>query len=177
MSAPLMLLHASIAATNISDLRTHHSRSLVATVKRLKSQPSKLCFISSSENDSRSFILDVITDGTIVAAGETKGQVGHIIFCPLVNIVHPIHWLSRQLRRVLRSSSKAEILPTADAMSNGLYIEAILNNINICHEIRLTMDSNALAFYVPVTMTEQIFLALHDNNIARIQDGECTTAI
>lgn len=45
-SAPFMLLHASIAASNIADLRCHHLRALATTLKRLKSEPVELYFIA-----------------------------------------------------------------------------------------------------------------------------------
>lgn len=135
MSAPLMLLHASTAATKIADLRTHLLRILAAKVKRLKSQPSELHFISQSENDSRSFLLDVIMKGAMAAAGDLRRRGGHIIFCQLGNLVHRIHGSSFQLRRVSRSSSTAEILAAADAMYNRVYIKTLLNDVNICHDL------------------------------------------
>lgn len=46
MSAPVMLLHASMAASKLADLRRHHLRALAKIVKRLKSEPVELHFLA-----------------------------------------------------------------------------------------------------------------------------------
>lgn len=71
-------------------------RVLAATVKRLKTQYSKLHFISPSESNSRTFLSGVITDRVMVS-GETKSRVDNIFFRRLGNLVYHIHWSSGQL--------------------------------------------------------------------------------
>lgn len=72
LSAPLMLCHASDAATKQSDLRIHHLRSLAATIQLLKKDGALLRFLAPNRDSTlRSpHVLDAITDGL----GRAKGQ-------------------------------------------------------------------------------------------------------
>lgn len=145
MSAPLILLHASMAATKLSDLYNHHLRSLAAILKRLKTQGATLHYISPPTANA-AFTLDIISDGAMAGAGpsDTKGREGYIIFRRYGDIVHPIQWCARRLRRVARSSATVEILAAADAMSNGLYLQHLLRGMHVIHPTELTVDSTSL---------------------------------
>lgn len=98
MSAPLMLLYASLAATKLSDLRTHHVRALASRLKCLKVQPAELYFRSppTSHHAPTPFILDIITDSAMANKGDSKGREGYIIFRRLGDIFHPIQWSARR---------------------------------------------------------------------------------
>ncbi len=144
MSSPLLLLHASMAASKLADLRTHHLRALATILHRLKQHNAQLHFDSPTSTDHASFILDIISDGATATAAETKGREGHIIFRRCGNTVHPIQWSARYLRRVARSSATAEILAAAEAMSNGLYIKSIMLELKLPTLAELTVDSTSL---------------------------------
>lgn len=150
MSSPSLLLHASMAASKLANLRTHHLRALAATLKRLRTHDAKLLFISPpaqerGQSPPPAFLLDVMSDGATASSGETKSRGGHLIFRRLGKIVHPIQWSARCLRRIARSSSTAETLAAADAMSNGLYLRSILLELCCAHLTELTVDSSSLA--------------------------------
>lgn len=144
MSASLILLHPSMAAKTLPDLRTHHLGILAATVKCLQTQSSELHLISSSENDSQSFLSNVIMNGAMAAAWVVKGRAGHIIFRRLGNFAHRSHWPSRQLHRVSSCSNTSKIIAAANAMPYGLYKKSILNDVNIFCDLQLIVDWTAL---------------------------------
>lgn len=144
MSAPIILLHASMAASKLADLRTHHLRSLATVIKRVQTQGAELHYLSPPAKASEPFILDIMSDGASAAANDVKGRGGFIIFRRLGNIVHPIPWSARRLRRVSRSSATAEILAAADAVSSGMYIQEVLVNMHCVAPTELTIDSDAL---------------------------------
>lgn len=96
MSAPLVLLHESMAATKLSDLYSRHLRARASTVKRLKIQGATLCFISPLNLHSQSPILDIISDGVMEVKGDAKGRKSFIILHRFKNIVHSIKWSARR---------------------------------------------------------------------------------
>lgn len=100
LSAPLILLHASLVATKIAGLHTLHLDTVEAAVKRLKLLSSELHFTSPSESHCGPLLLNVILDVAMAASGGIKGRGDHIVFRRLGNLVYRIHWSSRQLRRV-----------------------------------------------------------------------------
>lgn len=69
---------------------------------------------------------------------------GLIIFRRFGNIVHPIQWCARKLRRVACSSSTAEVLAAAKSMSDGLYIQTLISELNLDPRAELTIDSTSL---------------------------------
>lgn len=144
MSAPVMLLHASMAASKLADLRRHHLRALTTTLNRLKTEPAELHFHAPNHNIEKQFVIDIISDGATAVADETRGRSGHIIFRRQGQIVHPIQWSARKLRRVARSSATAEILSAAEAMSNGLYLREVMAEICTIPHVELTVDSTSL---------------------------------
>lgn len=144
MTSPILLLHASMAASKIADLRRHHLRALATNLKRLKRNPAELHFLAPNRTVWNPFVVDIISDAAMAAVGETKGRGGYIIFRRSNHVVHPIQWSARKLRRVARSSVTAEVLGAADAMSNGLYIREILAELDDAPQTELTVDSSAL---------------------------------
>lgn len=128
LSAPLVLLYASMAAANQADLRVHHLRTLASTILRLQNQGSTLCFLSpnNAQPATTSYVLKSISDGSTAPANETHGREGHIPFKRFGSIVNPIQWVTRKLRRVSRSSSTTELLAAADELSNELYLRVVI---------------------------------------------------
>lgn len=91
MSDPLMLLHASVATTKLTDLKHHHLRVMGSTLARLKKAAIEIHFVSPLTAGTRSnFISDIISDGATTTAGETRGRSGCTVFCSLDDIVNPI---------------------------------------------------------------------------------------
>lgn len=66
MSAPIMLFHASMAATKLADLRCHHLRTLATTLSRQKTEPAELHFLFPI-NDNH-FLVGIISDGIMATA-------------------------------------------------------------------------------------------------------------
>lgn len=113
MTAPLLLYPASMAASKISDLWTRHLRKPPVTLQRLKDQGAVLQLNSPQYRSSFNFVLDLLSDAATACDGETKVRSGSVIFRRYGDTVHPIQWTARRLRRVVRSSSTAEISAAA----------------------------------------------------------------
>lgn len=71
LAAPLVLYHASTAASKQSNLSRHHLRSLASILVHLHLQGATFHFLSCShlENNERLFILDAIGDGATTPLG------------------------------------------------------------------------------------------------------------
>lgn len=82
MSAPLILLHASMAATKLSELLDCHPRVLVSILKRIKIQGRTLQFMTATLNGEQAsqFTRDIVSDGDMAPAGKRKGSDSDIIF-------------------------------------------------------------------------------------------------
>lgn len=129
MSAPLVLLHASMAASKLSSLQTHHLRSLALVFKRFRAQGAELNYLSpsyTSQDEQISPILDIISDGAMANRGNDKEREGYIMFRRFDDVIHPIQRAAARLRRVARSSGTAGTLAAADAISSGLYLKALI---------------------------------------------------
>lgn len=147
LSAPLMLNHASAAATKLPDLRRNHLRDLASTVTCLKQQGLVLKLLSppSAPSGGTTSVPDCISDGATATGTDIRGREGHIMFRRLRVIVHPILWSSRKLRRVSRSSSIAETLAVANEFSNTLYMHSILEDmVGSPPTAEQTVDSTSL---------------------------------
>jgi len=75
---------------------------------------------------------------------EAVARSGYIIFRRCNDIVHPIYWNSRRLRRVARSSATAEILSAADATDRALYLARLCKEICYAHSVSQVTDSRGL---------------------------------
>lgn len=146
MSAPLVFLHASMAATKLSDLHAHHIRSLASALACVKKQDPTIRLISSDpkQSNENQFSPYSISDGSMANKGDNKRGGGHIIFRPSINVIHTMLWCTRLLRRLSRSSETGETLSAADTVSNGLDRHASLTNVLLTPETELTVDSTSL---------------------------------
>eukprot|EP00171_Calliarthron_tuberculosum_P023073 IDg23073t1 len=119
---PIMLRIASHMATKISSLMTHHLRDLISLVK---------CKPWKQEGH------------------DSKRRVH--LFRRSDEVVHPIHWSSRRLRRVARSSSTAEILAASEAVDVGVYYRELLSELLYEHTLDLVTDSRSVFALVSTT--------------------------
>lgn len=104
VSAPLILLHASMAATKLADLRCHYLCALASIIKSIQTQGAELHFLSPPSGASGTLVLGIIYDGASTTAFDRKGRGGFIIFRHFGDIVHLRQWPARRLHRVSRST-------------------------------------------------------------------------
>lgn len=142
MSHPLMLSHASAMATKVSDLHTDHIRLLQSHMKSDKASAPSLLF--NHPPNQGDFSLEAISDASMSSASEGGGRGACVVVRRSGDIIHPIFWSSRKLRRVARSSSTAELLAASDAVSRLIYLQALVAEISYHHTARLVVDSRAL---------------------------------
>ena len=142
VSHPIVLRIASQMATKTEHLLLHPLKDLEALIKYAKQAEPMVTFHKT--NNQERFHLDVVTDAAMANKKESAPRGGYVILRRKGDLVHPIHWSSRKLRRVARSSSTAEVLAAADAHDFGIYLQAILSEIMYLHPIRITSDSAAV---------------------------------
>lgn len=63
MSAPLIFLYASMAASKRADLRCHYLRALATTLTRLMREPAEFHFLNPDDPLEKPFLLYIISDG------------------------------------------------------------------------------------------------------------------
>lgn len=143
MINPMLVFHASIAATKIGDLHTRHVKRLASTLRWLMDQVALLQFNFPTDLSSSKFGLDLLSDTAAEFIGETNDRSGSVIFKRYENAVHSFQWTPCQLHRAARSSATAENLAAAETLSNGLYIRSILNEVNHDSSTGVTADSKS----------------------------------
>lgn len=121
----------------------------------------------------------MIVDGATTPKGEIKGRKGHILFRRHGNIVHPIQCNDRKLRWFSRSSSTAEPLAAADAVSDVLFIRAVLFNITATPPpTESTFDSTALqSLSANIKEPEESYNKVDLAAIREAHDGGSITAV
>lgn len=139
ITQPIFLRIASNMVTKTKKLLLYHLKDLEALIKYGKETSPHIYFKSSTQGK---FSIEVNSDASMATKSGDKAREGFIVFRRNENIVHPIYWCSRHLRRVARSSATAETLASADAVDFGLYLQALLNEISYSHFLSLTTDSN-----------------------------------
>jgi len=144
MTHPVLLRIASTMATKTSALKNHHLKDLAAFVRYALKAPPVLTFRRASQPDEKGFHFEVYSDGSMGSKKEAVARSGYIIFRRCNDIVHPIYWNSRRLRRVARSSATAEILSAADATDRALYLARLCKEICYAHSVSQVTDSRGL---------------------------------
>ena len=124
LSQPVALYYASHMATKINSLRMSHLKDLRALVRVVRKSNPTLLFNRPISNAP--FHLDVLTDAAMSNKNSTGARGGLLIFRRSGDVVHPIHWQSRKLRRVARSSSTAEIIAAADGTDFALHLQNLI---------------------------------------------------
>lgn len=142
MSNPVMLYHASHMATKTNRLETHHLKDLKSLLKYDKQNSPTILFKTPSQ--SGKFTLEAISDASMSSASEGGGRGAYIIYRRTGEIVHPLFWNARKLRRVARSSSTAELLAASDAASNLVYLQELIAEISYRPLAEMLMDSRSL---------------------------------
>lgn len=104
MTHPFMLRISSQMATKVDKLLKHHTKDLRALVKYYTQVASPIY------KSNTPFSLDIYCDASTGNKGDNHGRDGFIFFCRSGDIVLPISWKYRKLRRVSRSTLTAEIL-------------------------------------------------------------------
>lgn len=129
LSAPLVLVHASIDAAKQADLFVHHLRTLASNILKLQKQYATLRFLSPNRAHpaTTSYVLDSISDGATAPAHATHGREGHIMFKRFGSIIHPIQWVHPPwlasyvtYREVARQPSFS--LPLTPYLTNHTYV-------------------------------------------------------
>ena len=142
MSNPLMLFHASYMASKVNRLESHHLKDLRALLKWDKRTTPTICYNTPSQ--SGTFILEAISDASMSSISEEGGRGAYLIYRRCNDIVHPLFWNARKLRRVARSSSTAELLAASDAASTLVYLQELIAEINYRPHAEMLVDSRAL---------------------------------
>jgi len=142
MTHPVLLRIASTMATKTSALLNHHLKDLAAFARYALKAAPVLTFRPGST--AAPFHFDVYSDGAMGSKKDDAARGGFIIFRRSGDIVHPIIWNSRRLRRVARSSATAEILSAADAVDKALYLSALCAEIHYAHAVAQATDSRGL---------------------------------
>ncbi len=83
--------------------------------------------------------------------GGTRGAF--VIFRSAGDVVHTIHWYSRELKRVPRSSSTAQILAPANALDMALDVRCLLRELAHDNDVKLATDSRS--FFKLATTTKE----------------------
>ena len=143
----------------------HHQNQLNAFLRRKRESP-QLTYISKSGNP---FILEAFSDAAMAHKGEIKGRLGIIIVRRCGNVIHPLLWRAKKLQRVSRSSTTAEILAAADAVSCLMYLRHLLAEILDPPIAELTIDSKSLLHLS--TTTKEPEEALNKVDIASVREN------
>ncbi len=167
MSQPIMLRIASQMATKINKLHLHHLKDLDALIRYSKKYEPCISF-PSSEAGSK-FHFDVYSDASMSSKSEEGARGGFVIFRRSRDIVHPIYWSSRKLRRVARSSSTAEILAAADAIDMASYLASLAAELMYSHKIEFTTDSRSL--FNLASTTKEPTERLNKKDLAAIREA------
>eukprot|EP00171_Calliarthron_tuberculosum_P023568 IDg23568t1 len=151
MTNPLMLYTASHFATKTPTLMTHHVKSLNASLRHHQKVIPEIHI--AQPRHPRIYTLEVHRDASMMHKNGDSARGAFMIFRRCGDIVHPIHWSSRKLRRVARSSSTAEILAAAEGADSALYIASLLKELLYSHNVVLASDSRSF-FNLATTLRE-----------------------
>eukprot|EP00171_Calliarthron_tuberculosum_P004588 IDg4588t1 len=142
MTQPIMLRIASHMATKVNKLMRHHLKDLKSLIKYCKSSTPHISF--KPVHQEGGFYLGYLLRRKYGWQSRKCARGGYIIMRHHGDVVHPIYWSSRKLRRVARSSTTAEILAAADAIDMTMYLQALLSEVSYSHPFELSTDSRSL---------------------------------
>jgi len=100
ITQPLFLRIASHMASKVKNLLLHHLKDLEALIKSVKKEATCIIFKSTEKGK---FSIEVNSDAAMASKSEGKPREGYLVFRRNGDTVHPIYWVSRQLRRVAPS--------------------------------------------------------------------------
>lgn len=143
MSHPVMMYHASKMASKVNELRRHHLKYLHALLRHDKKCIPTLCFKTPSPKAP--FSLEATSDASISSAAEGGERGAFLITRRRGNMVHPIHWNARKLRRVAWNSATAELLAASDAVSTLVYMKTLMGELKYHHDAPMFVYARVLA--------------------------------
>ena len=142
LTQPILLRITSQFSMKTNKLQFHHLNDLEARVRRWNQYKPFLHFPTTCIDSS--FDVEVYTDASMWSKKDPYARGGYVVYRRSGDVVHPIHWHSRKLKSVARSSSTAEILAAADAYDIGQYICNILEEVKYKHRLHLVSDSRSV---------------------------------
>lgn len=116
----LMLFHSSKMSAG---LEQHHLKDLLALVKSDKQNVPTILFRSPYE--SVRFDMADMSDASMSPTSEGGRRGAYILYRRCGDVIHPIFWSARKLRRIARSSMTAELLAASDAFSTLRYLQKL----------------------------------------------------
>lgn len=128
-------------ASKISVLHVRHLKILKSVVNNQTKTPA--CISFNRPSPPSTFKLQSISDASMATADEAA-RGGFLIFRRCGDIVHPIYWIARKLKRVARSSSTAELLSASDDTNELAYYQTLLAEIMYHHPAESDFDSRSL---------------------------------
>ena len=141
----LMFISSSFAA-KVPDLRIRHLKALQSTLKFTRTFNSAILLNPSELTRSK---LLVFTDASHASDGQVHSREGIIIFKASISvenqIVHPLLWTSRKIKRIAKSTLSAETMAAVDGFEDAVYIQRLLQEVHgIELPIELVVDSKSL---------------------------------
>lgn len=152
LTNPVLLYHCSSLASKVPNLSVRHMKTLRTIVNMHTKNPQTVMFLHSTANQG--FCLQAMSDASMNTSTEAA-RGGFVIFRRAGDIIHPICWSARKLRRVARSSSTAELLAASDAANMLAYIQILLGELLYHHPAEITFDSRSL-FDLATTVHEPL---------------------
>ncbi|KAK6187111.1 hypothetical protein SNE40_005204 [Patella caerulea] len=138
-SRPDVIFDASDLASKIKNATINDLITANKVIKRLKSEKLTLKFQPLHTDLS----LLVFSDASLGNLSDGGSQGGHLIFLKGGDgVFSPIHWNSKRIRRVVRSTLSCETLALADGIDNAIFISTLFAELT-------TGDPNPLI--LPIT--------------------------
>ena len=151
VSHPFLLFVCSDMAKKTQKLQKHHLKTLNSYISFIKKTKPELVYRPGCITSS--CVLEVYSDASLPPKGETRSRSGWLIFKRHGNVLHPISWQSRHIRRVVTSSSSAETLAAVSSLDTAVFLMNLLSELGICSTISCTTDS--AAFFANATTAKE----------------------
>lgn len=165
LTNPVLLYHCSALASKVPALQFRHMKTLKTAVNQHTKSQQKVTFLAVP--DGSTFGLQGISDASMATTSEAA-RGGLMILRRAGDVVHPISWSARKLKRVARSSSTAELLAASDVVNVLAYIQLLLGELLYHHQAEMTFDSRAL-FNLSTSVHEPVE-ALNKVDLAAIRE-------
>lgn len=124
LTNPILQYNCSALATKVSALCIRHLKTLKTVVHVNTKVPQKVFFRRTPPNTT--FTLHALSDASMSTSTDAA-RSSFLFFRRNGDVVHPICWNARKLRRVALSSSTAELLAASDATNMLAYLQSLLD--------------------------------------------------
>ena len=128
--------------------KVHRVRDFKSLLKYALDNALVLTFLPLKNAKISLFHIEVFTDGSTGNKSDNYSREGYTIFWRSNDMTHPIFWQSRQILRIARSSSNAEISSAADAVDKSNYLRTLLSEIY--SETQLACGTDSRSLYQPI---------------------------